>query len=299
MVAYSPLEIIIESATELENANHVIKMKVYAVLSICSSDNSNLNFTEQRTPVDIDGHSNPKWNFFAKFNVDIVAAQQNQLTLVIKLKSVKNIHSLKPNEDVDIGEVNVPIKDFLTDSFGLAEEEEKHVNYPVRTMAGEPKGVLKFSYKLGKPSSRDYQHVVQQPGYCGCPHSGYAAPPPYPADRYAAPPPYPAYGHAAPPTYPAYGHAAQPPYPAYWHAAPLPYPAYGHAAQPSYPPYGHAAPPPYGQAAPPYGHAAPQMQPQQKPNSIFARLGIGLAGGAISGLIGGVAQGGIGALFSG
>lgn len=255
MVAYSPLEIIIESATELENVNHVIKMKVYAVLSICRSDNSNLNFTEQRTPVDIDGHSNPKWNFFAKFNVDIVAAQQNQLTLVIKLKSVKNIHSLKPNEDVDIGEVNVPIKDFLTDSFGLAEEEEKHVNYPVRTMAGEPKGVLKFSYKLGKPSSRDYQHVVQQPGYCGCSHSGYAVPPPYPA--------------------------------------------YGHAAQPSYPPYGHAAPPPYGQAAPPYGHAAPQMQPQQKPNSIFARLGIGLAGGAISGLIGGVAQGGIGALFSG
>ena len=58
---------------------------------------------------------------------------------------------------------------------------------------------------------------------------------------------------------------------------------------------GPAAQPPYGQAAWPYGQAAPQMQPQQKPNSIFPQLGIGVAVGLISG----AAQAGIGALFSG
>ena len=135
------MEITIKSATDLENLNHALKMEVCAVVSICGSDNYNLNSREQRTPVDTDGHSNPKWNFFAKFNIDIVAAQQNQLALVIKLKSV---NLSKPNGEDDIGEVNAPIKNFLMDSFGHAEEDEKDVSYPVRTMTGEPKGELNF-----------------------------------------------------------------------------------------------------------------------------------------------------------
>ncbi|KAK7841970.1 protein SRC2 homolog [Quercus suber] len=324
MVAYSPLEIIIKSATDLENVNHVFKMEVYAVVSICGSDNSNLNFPEQRTPVDTDGHSNPKWNFFAKFNIDTVAAQQNQLTLVIKLKSAGNIHLLEPNGKDDIGEVHVPIKKFVMDSFGNA-EVEKHESFPVRTMSGELKGALNFSYKLGKPSYREDQHAVKEPGYCGCSHSGYAArspyqpygqpvtptcpsyghaaQPPYPSYGHAVQSPYPSYGYAAQPTYPLYGHAAQPPYgqavtptyPSYAHTAQSPYPPYGYTAQPLYPPYVHAGPaaqPPYGQAAWPYGQAAPQMQPQQRPNSIFHQLGIGVA----VGLITAAAQAGIDAL---
>ncbi|XP_050278470.1 protein SRC2 homolog [Quercus robur] len=315
MEVYSPLEITIKSATDLENVNHALKMEVCAVVSICGSDNYNLNSTEQRTPVDTDGHSNPKWNFFAKFNIDIVAAQQNQLALVIKLKSV---NLSKPNGEDDIGEVNVPIKNLL-DTFGHAEEDEKNVSYPVKTMAGALRGELIFSFKLGKPSSTEYQHVVRDPGYYGFLHSVYTVPPhaaqpphplygptvppPYPPYGLAAPRPYPPYGPAAPRPYPPCGLAAPSPYPPYGPAAPPPYPLYGHAAPPPYPPYGQAAPPPYpvpyGQAAPPpypvaHEQTAPQMQPQNKPN-LLAQLGIGVAAAVLSG----AAQVGIGALFSG
>ena len=148
----------------LGQVDFFVVMEVCAVVSICGSENYNLNSTEQRTPVETDGYSNPKWNFFAKFNIDIVAAQQNQLTLIIKLKS-DNLS--KSNGEDDIGEVNAPIKNFLMDSFGHAKEVEKDVSYPIKTMAGELKGELKFSYKLGKPSSREYQHLVPDPGYYG------------------------------------------------------------------------------------------------------------------------------------
>ncbi|KAL4636925.1 hypothetical protein ACB092_03G043500 [Castanea dentata] len=135
------LDMGIIAAKDLKQVNHFFRMDVYALASV-QGYNNNLYNSLQKTPIDKDGGSNPIWNFPVKFLIDVVAAENNCLTLVIKLKADGNFG------DKDIGEVHVPVKELL-DKYG-ASNDEMHASYDVRTtLAGKFKGVLNFSFKFG------------------------------------------------------------------------------------------------------------------------------------------------------
>ncbi|GLT50459.1 hypothetical protein SLA2020_239450 [Shorea laevis] len=124
-----PLETTLISAEDLKDVNLVSKMDVYAVVTI----NGNPK-TKQKSPVDKDCGSNPKWNYTKKFTVEEAAANQNRLNLVIRLWSKRLLG------DIVIGDVLVPIKEFL-------DCEEKVSVYNVRLLNGKVKGTLNLCCK--------------------------------------------------------------------------------------------------------------------------------------------------------
>ncbi|XP_041020104.1 protein SRC2 homolog [Juglans microcarpa x Juglans regia] len=253
------LDLVIKSAKDLKDVNLFSKMDVYAVVKI--DGDHNLKSSKHKTPTDKDCGTNPKWNFPVQFTVDDAAAQQNRLTLVVKIKSDRSLG------DKEIGKVNVPIKELL-DVFGEA-KEAKYVSYSVTTPSGKVKGTLDLSYKFGEkftaPEQHKNKHAEPAPAY----PAGYAAgssvaaayPPPgaYPPPAYAHPPPpggYPPPAGAYPPPQP----GAYPPYP----------------PQGGYPPqagYG------YG------GYPAPVQQPQKSKMGGVGGMALGAGAGLLGGLI--------------
>ncbi|KAK4595762.1 hypothetical protein RGQ29_014024 [Quercus rubra] len=196
------------------------KMGLYATVSIDGSSNS----SEQKTPIDKNGGSNPIWNSPMKFIInDVPAAQQ---TVVVKLKAERIIR------DKVIGQVHVPMKELL-DNYGDS-KGENHISYTVVTPSGKAKGVLDLRLKFG-------DELVNYPTGPGHGVVDVYQHPPAPAYG-GYPPPAPAYGGGYPPAL-AYG-GGYPPAPAYGGAY-VPAPGYG-----PYMPY----------AAP----AAPVQQPQQR-----------------------------------
>ncbi|GJT25457.1 SRC2-like protein [Tanacetum coccineum] len=96
------LELILLSADGLKKANSIDKEdKVYVDVSILGTDN------KLRTPVDKTGGSERTWNHRMKFTIDEDLAQQNCLTLVVKIKAVKIF------SDKNLGEVRLPIKELM------------------------------------------------------------------------------------------------------------------------------------------------------------------------------------------
>ncbi|PWA79887.1 C2 domain-containing protein [Artemisia annua] len=86
----------------LKKPNSIKKAdKVYADVSILGTDK------KLRTPVNQTGGSEPTWNHRMKFTMDEDLAQQNRLTLVVKIKAVR-IFTHK-----NLGEVCVPIKELM------------------------------------------------------------------------------------------------------------------------------------------------------------------------------------------
>ncbi|XP_023906148.1 protein SRC2 [Quercus suber] len=145
-MSYSPLELVIQSAQGLKYVNHVKKMKPYAVVFIRDHNNV-LHSSERKTSVDLEGGSNPTWNFNVKFTINLAIAQENHLDLVIKLKSRRKSHGIR---DKDIGEVRVLISELLKCFGDDAAEDEKHMSKSVVTSDGEAQGALAFSYKFGR-----------------------------------------------------------------------------------------------------------------------------------------------------
>lgn len=84
------LEIVINSAKDLKDVNLFSKMDVYAVSMINNSLNLN-NSSNQKTTIDENGGTNPKWvpDFPMTFIIDVKEAMW--LTLVIKLKSPRDL----------------------------------------------------------------------------------------------------------------------------------------------------------------------------------------------------------------
>uniref|UniRef100_A0A7N2R120 C2 domain-containing protein n=1 Tax=Quercus lobata TaxID=97700 RepID=A0A7N2R120_QUELO len=80
------LEIVINSAKDLKDVNLFSKMDVYAVSMINNSLNLN-NSSDQKTTIDENGGTNPKWvpDLPMTFIIDVKEAMW--LTLVIKLKA--------------------------------------------------------------------------------------------------------------------------------------------------------------------------------------------------------------------
>lgn len=223
---YRPIEITLISAKDLKDVNLLSKMDVYAVVTINGDPQ-----TKQKTPVDKDCGSNPKWNHVMKFTVDDAVANQNRLNFVIRLVSNRKLG------DKEIGEVVVPVKELLEG------KDKVMYDYSVRTPSGKPKGILNLSCKIGEkfnvPVAAPPQHQPQymegkgkvgetpmmaypaagsSMGYPSAAGSSMAYPPPPPSGYpYNYPPPggYPpppqGYGGYPPPPQPGYGYQGYPP----------------------------------------------------------------------------------------
>ncbi|XP_020867126.1 protein SRC2 homolog isoform X2 [Arabidopsis lyrata subsp. lyrata] len=276
------LDLTIISAEDLKDIQLIGKQDLYAVVSINGDAR-----TKQKTKVDKDCGTKPKWKHQMKLTVDDAAARENRLTLVFEIVADRPIAGDKP-----VGEVSVPVKELLDQNKG---DEEKTVTYAVRLPNGKAKGSLKFSFKFGDkytfgsssaphapvPSSMDHktmdQPVTAYPPGHGAP-SAYPAPPAGPSSGY--PPPGPG-GYPPPGAYPQQGG-----YPGY------PPPQQG--GYPGYPPQG-----PYGypqQGYPPQGpYGYPQQQaygkPQKPKKHGKAGAGMGLGLGLGAGLLGGLLVG--------
>ncbi|CAN1806978.1 Protein SRC2 [Linum perenne] len=254
------LEINLVSAQRLKNINLMSKMDVYAVVSISGDPNQVQTAT---SPVDRTGGDNPSWNFPVKFTVDRTAAEQNRLSLVVKLRCERALLG-----DRDIGEVIVPIKELLN---GDGSGGVQFVSYQIRRPSGKSGGELTFSYKFSDRSAADApklevnkadEPIKAYPAVVGTSTSFGAGYPSVATAGYVYPPPPPPQYVGYPPTAPA-----------------------GYGYYPPPPPAGYGYPP--GQTAG-YGYGyvyPPVVQPQQKKNNFGMGLGAGLLGGAIGGLL--------------
>ncbi|XP_010528895.1 PREDICTED: protein SRC2 homolog [Tarenaya hassleriana] len=273
IMEYRPLDLTIISAKDLKDIQLIGKQDVYAVVSINGDAR-----TKQKTPVDKDCGTKPKWKHHVKLTVDDAAARENRLNLVFQIVAYRPIAG-----DKIIGEVTVPVRELLEYN-SKSGDGEKKLTYAVRLPSGKTKGSLKFSYKFGEkftyvpngpgvagPGSSTVAHkTMDQPVMAYPPGHGPYPPPTAGPSGYAPPShgPKPGSGYA----YPHHGYPPPPPqhgYPGY-----PPAPGYGY---PGYP-----APGPYG-----YPQQVVQGKPQKpkKHGSSGLGLGLGLGAGLLGGLL--------------
>uniref|UniRef100_A0A7N0SV31 C2 domain-containing protein n=1 Tax=Kalanchoe fedtschenkoi TaxID=63787 RepID=A0A7N0SV31_KALFE len=270
------LEISVRSASGLKELNTIGKMDPYVTVSLSSGPSS-----KQKTEVDTDGGKNPKWK--GKPMSFVVNEEDMNVTLVFRIMAEK------PFGDKEVGEVNVPVKDLLSEG-GAA---EKHLSYSVTTPSGKPKGTLNFSYKIGEnvvaTSTRNVSEAnvaAYAPPVAGGPSQHFPG-------LYPPPPPQPHYGSAGPYPYPyPYPYPPPPHQAGYYPPPPQPagYPPPAGGYQPQQQGYGYpAGAPPPG----PYGYPL-QTQMVKPTKSKKKTSGFGLAAiGAGAGLLGGLLLGDI------
>ncbi|XP_060219178.1 protein SRC2-like [Lycium barbarum] len=250
-----PLDIKVISAENIKNVNTFSKMDVYAEVSISSYS---IKSHKQKTFIDKNSGTNPKWNHSMKFTLDESSLTTPGLYLVIRLKSERTLG------DKEIGEVSVPINDLFNQSISNGSTAERFVEYPVITESGKPKGTLKLSYKFGEKftAPEPKRDVYQEPVTA------------YPAPMHGNSYPGMAYNQQNP----GYGYppAHQGGYPPAGYPPQAGAPGYGYP--PQRPGYGY---PPVQQ--PGYGY--PPVQPPKRKNKLGGGLGLGLGAGLLGGLL--------------
>ncbi|KAJ0235948.1 C2 domain-containing protein [Hirschfeldia incana] len=291
-----PLDLTIISAEDLKDIQLIGKQDLYAVVSL----NGDVR-TKQKTKVDKDCGTKPKWKHQMKLTVDDAAAREGHLTLVIEIIADRPIAGDKP-----VGEVNVPLKELLEqknkEGGDNEEKEEKTVTYAVKLPNGKTKGSLKLSFKFGEkytftdphaPGSSSVDHKAMDQPVAAYPAGQGAPPPPGHDDKHGGVYGYPQAGGYPPPGgYPPAGPGGYPPPGAYPQQGG--YPPQG--GYPGYPPqgpgYGYPAQGP-GYGYPPQGpYGYPQQQgyvgQAQKPKKHGGAgmgLGLGLGAGLVGGLL--------------
>nr|XP_023882007.1 protein SRC2 homolog [Quercus suber]POE73642.1 protein src2 [Quercus suber] len=144
-MAWRRLEMVIERANDLESVHLFQRLKAYHVVCICDDDGNRYYDEENKSPVDLNGRSNPKWGTHFDFNINIVEAQQKRLYLIVRLESHRNVSCLGGKF---IDQVHVGLEELLND-FGDA-DDKKLVTRSVINKNGEAQGRLTFSYKFGR-----------------------------------------------------------------------------------------------------------------------------------------------------
>ncbi|CAH2038510.1 unnamed protein product [Thlaspi arvense] len=297
------LDLTLISAEDLKDVQMIGKQDLYAVVSI----NGDVR-TKQKTKVDKDCGTKPKWKQQMKLTVDDAAARENRLTLIIQIVADRPIAGDKP-----VGEVSVPIKELLDQN---KTGEEKTVTYAVRLPNGKAKGSLKLSFKFGEKYTFGSSSAPHAPGPSALDHKtmdqpvtayppGQGAPtayPPPPAGPSGYPPQghddkhgggvygYPQAGGYPPPPpggYPPAGPGGYPPPGAYPQQGGYPPPQQG--GYPGYPPqgpgYGYPGYPPQGQYGYPQQQAYGKPQKPKKHGGAGMGLGLGLGAGLLGGLL--------------
>ncbi|KAJ0093040.1 hypothetical protein Patl1_25087 [Pistacia atlantica] len=291
-MAYRPLELNIISAKHLKDVNLISKMDLYVVASLVGDYSKKKQKAKSR--VDHDCGPNPTWNFPVKFTIDESLAQQNRLSLDLKIRCDGILG------DKDVGEVNVRVKDLLDAPGDL--KNFKSQTYQVMTPSGKPKGELTFSYKFGDiipaPAAGAAAAMPMNAGgvYGSYGNGKVKADEPvmaYPAAVGSSSTPYGVHAHAPYPPPPQQGYAYPPP-PAKATANgtggyPPPPPPQGYGYPPPHPQgYGYPPPPPpaYGYPGQPgYGYPPVQQPPKKNKLGAGAGLGAGLIGGMLGGLL--------------
>lgn len=244
-MAYRVLEVTLISAKDLKKVTVFSRMRVYAVASISGGDP---RMPMHRTHTDQERGRSPMWHAPLRFSIP-AGADPRGLALHVLLRAERAFG------DRDVGEVFVPVQDLI--SAAPDDGEHRHLSYQVRRpVSGLKGGVLHISYKLfdapaTTPDAQYMQDAAKQPP------KGVDAVTAYPtasARSGAAYPPY--HRHQSMP----YGSAYTDAY-AHHHHHP-----YGYDAAPDVPPYGHSAPARHG-------------------GGMGAALGLGLLGGAVSGIV--------------
>ncbi|XP_038718200.1 uncharacterized protein LOC120011208 [Tripterygium wilfordii] len=136
---YWPMEITLVSANDLKDVRRFSEMDVYAVVSILGDPGKE---QKQKTPIHHECGSHPKWNYTMHFVFSEAAATQNQLTLEIKIKTLRTLLSSKK-----VVTVHVPIKKLFDEK--AEENAAKFVTYNIMNPKGKSEGTLNFSYKFG------------------------------------------------------------------------------------------------------------------------------------------------------
>ncbi|XP_047983035.1 protein SRC2 homolog [Salvia hispanica] len=201
---YRRLNITLLSAQGLKDVNHFSKMDVYVDVSIAGYPQS-----MQRTLVDKNSGTSPKWNHRMEFVVDEPYLTKPGLSLLFQLRTQSTI-----GPDKDIGAVTVSVHDLFRPDSAAA---DRTVDHQVITPSGKSKGTLKFAYKFGDKFTHQ---VAEEPVTAYPPPPQYAYPPPAQQQH----PGY-GYGYGAYPTTSGYGQG----YPA---APPAGYAAYAQPQKP-------------------------------------------------------------------
>ena len=136
-------EITLISANNLERLTWLLRMKVYAKVSICGATE-----VQRRSPTDWHGGSNPAWNFTARYNLNEQQVQHFGTMLVVKLFSWRRLAC-----DRYIGEVHTSLKEL----FDIAEAGggSAVLTLPVQIGSANSQGAVRFSYRFGERVSID------------------------------------------------------------------------------------------------------------------------------------------------
>ncbi|GAA0186743.1 hypothetical protein LIER_34031 [Lithospermum erythrorhizon] len=292
---YRNLELTLVSAEGLKDINLVGKMDLYAVAYLVGNPK-----TKQKTGVDKNCGTTPRWNHKMKFTLDERSISSPPgLTLFVQIMAEKF------GPDKDVGEVSLNILELFESAKSTNKEGEEGgenekviADYQIK---GKGKGTLKISYTFGEIFSQDVKSKkIDEPAIAYPPGGGYGqAGSSMPPQHMGYPPNqgYPMGGIPSgyPPSqgYPIGG--PPPPQPGYPNQPPQGYPGYG-----APPPHGYGAPPPHGYGGgyypAPGGYGPPPQQPygyadhnqhakQKKKKSGMGGMGMGIGAGLLGGLL--------------
>lgn len=183
------LELNINSASDLENVNHITKMNVYAITTL--RGDKKLKKQKVKTAVDHSGGSNPTWNHAVKFSINEKLALEGRLTLAVRLFSKRLLG------DKEIGGIEVPLLDLLrshtpsTTGNGNCQGTMNFVTYQGRTPSETMKGSLTLSYRFIGATVYQQAPTWATPSQQGYGPYGYMLPPPPIGYGYGVPPPPP------------------------------------------------------------------------------------------------------------
>lgn len=298
------LEITLVSADDLKDINLVGKMDVYAVAYLVGDPK-----TKQKTGVDKNCGTTPKWNHKMKFTINehsLASPHGGGAGLILFVQLMAE----KFGPDKDIGGVSLNILELFENWKATKKEgdnnggeKEKMSEYKIQ---GKGKGTLKISYKFGeKFTQEEKSRNVYEPALA-YPVPGYGQAGPSMPPQQGAYPPYQGYGVGGPPPPQPQPHMAYPPNQGYGMGGPPPpQPGYypnqqphgygGYGAPPPQGYGGYGAPPPQGYGGyypPPQGGYAPPQPygynphaPQKKKKNSKMGLGMGLGAGLLGGML--------------
>lgn len=136
----SKLQIILHCGRGLTDVKSFGTMNPYVIVWV-AKDGEKLSKLVN-TDVSQKGASSPVWE--CPIEYDDVTSIDKSSTLLLEIK-----HNGKWF-DRDIGQVEVPFKDFLTGEYGFGRQ---NVSYPVKISSGEYKGEIILSHNLFKPDN--------------------------------------------------------------------------------------------------------------------------------------------------
>ncbi|KAL6646393.1 hypothetical protein ACP70R_018001 [Stipagrostis hirtigluma subsp. patula] len=252
------VEVTVASARDLKNVNwRNGDLKPYAVLWV--DDGPKVS-----TRVDLDNGENPTWD--EKLVVPLppsAAARLEDAVLHVDVVHANAAEGVKPL----VGSARLPLRDVLDDA-GLGGRASRTLR--LKRPSGRPQGRLDVRVAV-REAARYYDPSPYPPPYAN--PAGAGSRDPYYAQATPLPPPSAPYGQPSPYAAPPAGYPVA--------AAAAPAASYG---------YGTAPPPAYGAAPPAYGAAGAAQNQKQKGGKMG--MGAGLAVGAATGVLGGLALAG-------